>query len=287
VDERTITVGEVDLAIAEAGVGGRPLLLVHGFAGSKADFTRYLDPLAELGFHAVAPDLRGHGASSKPDRPEDYSLDVFADDLAALVAALGQASAAGSGGWERCSILGHSMGGMIVQTLVLRDPPPFDALVLMDTSHGPIPGLDRTLLPLAIQVIEDGGMDALVEVMRSLGGAIDTPAGKALRERDPAYDDRAWVTLANTSGVMWSTMAPALLEQEDRLERLGSLTLPTLVLVGEQDEAFVPDSERLAEAMPGARLVVLPDSGHCPQDENPDPWWAALSGFLAEVPARA
>jgi pimeloyl-ACP methyl ester carboxylesterase len=286
-DERTISLGEVDLAIAEAGVGGRPLLLVHGFTGSKVDFTRYLDPLAELGFHAVAPDLRGHGSSSKPERSEDYSLDVFADDVLALIEALGRASAAGSGDWSTCSILGHSMGGMIVQTALLRDPSRAEALVLMDTSHGPIPGLDRTMLPLAIQVIEDGGMPALVEVMKELGGVLETPAATALRARDVAYDARAWETLATTSPVMWTTMAPALLDQADRLDALADFAMPTLVLVGDQDEPFIADSERMADAIPGARLVVLPDSGHCPQDENPGPWWAALSGFLAEVPAPA
>lgn len=275
-DERTIDLGEVTLALAEAGAGGRPFLLVHGFTGSKVDFTRYLDPLAALGFHAVAPDLRGHGASDKPTRPEDYSLDRFADDVLELVGALG---------WDRYAVLGHSMGGMVVQTAVLRDPSPVDALVLMDTSHGPIPGLDRTMLPLAIEVIEDGGMPALVEAMKEMGGALETPAGQALRQRDPAYDARAWETLATTSPVMWTTMAPALLDQVDRLDSLRSLEVPTLVLVGDQDEPFLADSQRMADAVAGARLVVLPDSGHCPQDENPEPWWTALSAFLAEVPA--
>ena len=277
-DERQIDLGEVTLTVAEAGQGGRPFLLVHGFTGSKDDFLPWLDRLAELGFHAVAPDLRGHGASDKPTRPEDYSLEVFADDVLALLDHLG---------WDRLTVLGHSMGGMVVQTAVLRDPSRYDQLVLMDTSHGPIPGLDRTLLPLAIQVIDDGGMPALVEVMKGLGGVLDTPAGAALRERDPAYDAHAWETLALTSPVMWKTMAPALLDQEDRLDALRTLVVPTLVLVGDQDQPFIPDSERMADAIPGARLVVIPDAGHCPQFEHEAPWWDALAGFLAEAPATA
>lgn len=277
-EQHTIELGEVDLVVAEAGAGGRPLLLVHGFTGSKDDFTPWLDRLAALGFHAVVPDLRGHGESDKPDRPEDYSLEVFADDVVALLDALG---------WERSTILGHSMGGMVVQTAVLRDPARCEALVLMDTSHGPIPGLDRTMLPLAIEVIEDGGMPALVEVMKELGGVLDTPAGQALRASDPEYDARAWETLALTSPVMWTTMAPALLDQEDRLEALRSLAMPTLVLVGDQDEPFLPDAERLADAISTARLVVVPDAGHCPQFEHEGPWWEALSTFLAEVPSPA
>ena len=64
--ERQIDVGDVSLAVAESGAGQRPLLLVHGFTGAKEDFTPWLEPLAAAGWHAVAPDLRGHGVSSKP-----------------------------------------------------------------------------------------------------------------------------------------------------------------------------------------------------------------------------
>ena len=104
--ERTVEVaghgGPVSLAVAEAGAGGRPLLLVHGFTGAKEDFTEWLDPLAELGWHAVAPDQRGHGDSSQPPDEAPYSFDAFAADVLGLLDVLG---------WDRCGLLGHSMGG--------------------------------------------------------------------------------------------------------------------------------------------------------------------------------
>ena len=59
--------------------------------------------------------------------------------------------------------------------------------------------------------------------------------------------------------------------------------MPVLVIVGEQDAPFLGSSQRLAKAIPGARLVVIPDAGHSPQFENPDAWWQALSAFLREV----
>ena len=89
VNERTVRVGDVDLSIAEAGVGGRPLLLLHGFTGAKEDFAEWLDPLGDAGWHAVAPDHRGHGASSKPTQEDDYSFEILAADTADLVDALG------------------------------------------------------------------------------------------------------------------------------------------------------------------------------------------------------
>ena len=80
-NERTVEVegfgGPISLRVAEAGTGGRPLLLLHGFTGAKDDFTDYLDPLAELGWHAVAPDQRGHGASAQPHDEMAYSFDAF------------------------------------------------------------------------------------------------------------------------------------------------------------------------------------------------------------------
>ena len=82
---RSVRAGDVTLEIAEAGAGGRPLLLVHGFTGAKEDFADYWDRLAERGWHVVAPDLRGHGASDHPPRAEDYSLDLFEADVLALV----------------------------------------------------------------------------------------------------------------------------------------------------------------------------------------------------------
>src|SRR3954452_10231452 len=81
---RGVSVNGLQLAIAEAGEGGRPLLLVHGFTGAKEDFTDFLEPLAELGWHAVAVDNRGHGASDKPAGVDSYSLELFTEDTLAL-----------------------------------------------------------------------------------------------------------------------------------------------------------------------------------------------------------
>src|SRR6266508_3822678 len=97
VDLRTVTVGDVELNLAEAGVGGRPFLLLHGFTGAKEDFTDYVDRLAEQGWHVVAPDHRGHGDSAKPDDEAAYGFSVFASDALGLADALG---------WDQFVVLG-------------------------------------------------------------------------------------------------------------------------------------------------------------------------------------
>ncbi len=75
------------------------------------------------------------------------------------------------------------------------------------------------------------------------------------------------------------------LENADRLESLRQLpgTLPVLVIVGEQDQPFLAPSERMAVAIGHASLAVIPDAGHCPQFENPDAWWQALTAYLTGI----
>jgi pimeloyl-ACP methyl ester carboxylesterase len=283
VDERRIDVATgVTLSVLEAGAGApRRLLLVHGFTGAKEDFADHLDLLAgggsAGGWHVVAPDLRGHGASSKPEGPDSYSFKTFAADLLALVDALG---------WDRFTLLGHSMGGMIAQVTALEagGAARLDGLVLMDTSHGPIGGIDTDMLELGKAVVADGGMAALVEAQRSQDGALDTPANQRVTAERPGYAEFGERKSLACAGDMWLGMIDEVVHaQADRLDDLaaGLAGVPVLVLVGEQDRPFGPHAERMAAGIPGARQVVISDAGHSPQFENPDEWYEALTGFLA------
>jgi pimeloyl-ACP methyl ester carboxylesterase len=71
--------------------------------------------------------------------------------------------------------------------------------------------------------------------------------------------------------------------QPDRLDALRALRVPVLVMVGEQDQAFLASSRAMAAVIPGARLAVVRDGGHSPQFESSDEWWRALTTFLEEV----
>jgi pimeloyl-ACP methyl ester carboxylesterase len=274
---RRIALPDVELEIAEAAPasgGGRPLLLVHGFTGTKEDFTDYLDLLAALGWHAVAPDLRGHGASAHPEGQESYSLALFAADLVALSEALG---------WRSFSLLGHSMGGMVAQVVALEVPERLAGLILMDTSHGNPDGIDPAMVALGRSVVADGGISVLVELQRELDDPLSSPAYERLCATRAGY--RAWTeakTLAASSD-MWMAMTEEMLDQKDRLDALGSLSTPTLVIVGEQDAGFIEHSRRMAEAIPKARLAVIAHAGHSPQFEAPEQWWQEVAGFLAGV----
>ena len=278
VNERTVALDDVELAIAEAGAGGCPLLLLHGFTGAKEDFADWLDPLQEAGWHAVAPDHRGHGASSKPDSEDAYSFEIMAADATRLTGTLG---------WDRFSLLGHSMGGMVAQCMALADPGRLDSLVLMDTSHGPMAGLEPDLVQAAIAVVRTQGVDALADMLAGRESPLETEAHRRLLADRPGYAAFEDEKFRATAAALYAGMAAAFVETPDRLDRLETLpaTLPVLVMVGEEDAPFLEPSERMAAVIPGASLAVIPDAGHSPQFENPGAWWSALSGFLHRVPA--
>jgi 3-oxoadipate enol-lactonase len=281
VRERRVDLGGISLSVAEAGMSGRPILLVHGFTGAKEDFTEWLDPLAERGWHAVSPDLRGHGASDKPDDESAYSFEIFAGDLLLLLDALG---------WDTATILGHSMGGMAVQVAVLKAPERASALILMDTSDGPLGSLDPELIQLAVAIVRTEGIEVLMEVQAALAedAPLETAAARRVRAERPGYQEFGDRKMRDSSPAMYAAMAPTFGDpavNTDRVPQLAELRMPTLVIVGEQDEPFLEASHRMAAAIPGAHLEVIADAGHSPQFEAPEAWWSVLTTFLDSLPA--
>jgi pimeloyl-ACP methyl ester carboxylesterase len=260
----------VTLEVDHDGAGGRPLMLVHGFTGAKEDFTPWLAPLAELGWHAASPDLRGHGASSQPADEAAYSLRIMADDVRDCAKALG---------WDSFTLLGHSMGGMIAHVIAIDTPELLDSLVLMDTCHGPVPGLSPELVELGIAIVRDAGMAGYHAVVAE-GTVGSNSADLRLREQDPKYAEWCDHKLLTSSPAMFCALAAEFSVTPDRTESLRSLTVPTQVMCGTLDEWMRPPSEHLAATIIGAQLALLDEGGHCPQFESPDAWWSALTGFL-------
>ena len=276
VSEREVVANGVRVALAEAGAGGRPLLLVHGFTGAKEDFTDFLEPLAALGWHAVAPDNRGHGASDSPAGTESYSLDLFASDT------LGVAGQLWPG--RPFVLLGHSMGGMIAQVLAVRAPERLAGLILMDTGHGRlnIPTDQLEKIDAIVQEIGTAGL-ADIQARQTAPGPLDSPAHLELMAERPGYREFNDRKLRAASPDMYRAMIKVIAGADDRLGTLAAIRVPTLVIVGEQDAPFIKASENMAKTIPGATLAVLADAGHSPQFENADAWWDAMSGFLASL----
>jgi 2-succinyl-6-hydroxy-2,4-cyclohexadiene-1-carboxylate synthase len=263
------------LEVRETG-RGPALLLVHGFGGAKEDFADHVDALAAR-HRVVVFDHRGHGQSDGPDEVAAYSLDRLADDTIQVADALGIG---------RFRLLGHSMGGMVARRLLLVHPERVEALVLMDTSPGPVPGIDRDLVDLGASIAIEQGKDTLKPLLDE-AAALETPSYQRLLLDRPGYQEFVDYKWAALSSVMWGAIARDIVHQPDQLTRLADVACPTLVIVGEQDEPFLEVSKVMAATIPDARLVVVPDAGHSPQFENPAVWLDALDKFLHEVDAPA
>jgi pimeloyl-ACP methyl ester carboxylesterase len=274
VETRQLDIGGIQLAIAEAGAGSsKHLLFLHGFGGAKEDFTEWLDAFAGAGWHAVAFDLRGHGDSAKPRGEENYSLSILTADVAAVVDHLG---------WDRFVVFGHSMGGMVAQLYAIAFPHRLAGLILMGTSHRRPDGIDAELVSLGREVVRAGGTSALLEAQKDFGpGPLDTQAHRRLITQRPGYLEFCDRKTLVASDDMWVALAAEMLSQPDRLAELEKLQVPTLVIVGAFDETFLQQCGELAGAIPDADLAVIGLAGHCPQFEQPDDWWAVVSGFLA------
>ena len=273
---RRVQAGPVGLAIAEAGAGGRPLFLVHGFTGGKEDLAEWVEPLAQRGWHAVAPDLRGHGTSDHPEGRESYGFHVFAADLLALADALG---------WDRFAVVGYSMGGAVAQFLALGYPQRVSAMVLVASFHGPVPGVDAELVALGSEIVRQAGMPGLAQALAARRA--QNPDAVARYERAervrPGHGSRREGGVLATSPDLWLEMAPRFVTQPDRLDLLRGLDVPAAVIVGELDGTMLDDCRRMADAIPGARLTVVRGAGHSLPAEKPAEFWAALSSFLDAV----
>jgi len=276
VRNRQVDLGEIHLDIAEAGEGGRPIMLVHGFTADRGEVADVVDPLAERGWHAVAPDLRGHGGSDHPTEAGAYSFEILAADVLRLADDLG---------WGSFVLLGHSMGGAVAQLVALDHAERLTGLVLASTFHGPVKGITMELVELGSWVVRESGMDGLARALASRRA--DDPESVAaferLQEARPGYAEQSTRRLECTSPDMWLAMSPRFVTQPDRLDRFRSLDIPTAVIVGELDATMFDDCTRMAATIPGASLTVVPGAGHVPQLENPDAWWAALSTFLDSI----
>ncbi len=271
---RCVDNGAIKAAFLDEGLGeGRaPLLLLHGFTGSKLDFQDQMQWFSDR-YRVLAPDQRGHGESSNPGRADAYSLDILVEDLKGFLDALDV---------QRCHLLGHSMGGMVALRFALRYPARLTSLLLMDTAAEAI-----TLVPRRMR-------DQLAQDLRANGCASRYTAIRAApmnaaqtRGRDYLGSDEHWrrieLKLTQMDPEAWIALSDEFAQQSPLLDRLAAISVPTTILVGEHDTPFVEPSARMAQAIPHARLETIPLAAHCPQYENADAWRRVVDAHLARV----
>jgi len=268
---RRVALGDVTLAYEEHGTGERPLVLVHGFTGSRDDFADVTGALADLG-RLVLVDQRGHGDSSNPGT--GYT---FAQLVADLLGVFDAAAIA------RADLLGHSLGGMVALRFALAHPERVASLILMDTGARPIPLLGEAFAR-AVASVRKHGMSRLL-----LASGTTPLAGEELQmarlEGEERYRARARAKLAALDPAAFVTLAPYLAGHAPVSERLGEIRCPVTVIVGAEDVPFLALADELVAGIPGATLVRIAGAGHSPQKSGRDAWLAAVRGHVARARA--
>ncbi|MEZ5561282.1 MAG: alpha/beta hydrolase [Pseudomonadales bacterium] len=257
--------GALQTAYHDVG-DGAPFVLVHGFTGSKLDFQDQLSSFVDLR-RVIALDQRGHGESSNQ---APYSVEQLAADLLGFLDALDI---------DRCDLLGHSLGGVVAARAVLRDPARFRSLVLMDTPANPIAMQPPDVTERINALVRSGGCEALLPGMRRAPASPGAQPGIDLLGETEHWR-RIEVKLQQMDPEAFVALSRELREPPSLLDALGDVACPTTVLVGEHDHPFVAAAAAMAARIPSARLVTLPDAGHCPQYENAAAWRQAVREHL-------
>lgn len=258
---------------------GPALLLVHGFPLDRTLWTYQTEALRH-DYRLIVPDLRGHGQSQAPAGP--YRMDQMADDLRALLRQLGI---------EQVVLAGLSMGGYIAFAFWRIYPHLVRALVLADTRAAADTAEARQNRYAMVEQVKIEGTKAVVE------GMLPKLLSPTTLESQPKVVMHARRMMTNTppAGVIGALQGMA--QRPDSTPTLATISVPTLIVVGE-DDVITPPGE--AEAMrtailaprhgrdtpkiPDVTLVRVADAGHLAPLENPGPFNQALREFLAGLP---
>jgi 3-oxoadipate enol-lactonase len=245
---------------------GPPVLLIQGLGADKHGWDLQRLALAPR-YRTLALDNRGAGRSDKPHGP--YTLDQMAEDA---IAVLDHARV------ESAHVVGASMGGAITQILALRHPDRVRSITLACTACRN-PPWRRELLASWAHAARTDGMGAMT---RTAGRWVIGP--RSFRRLWPAIGWLGPLALARPSHAFVAQCEAILRVDEEQAELLGTITAPTLVLVGNQD-ILTPrgDSEELADRIPTAELAVISGAAHGFMVEHASTFNGVLLDFLARA----
>jgi 3-oxoadipate enol-lactonase len=247
---------------------GAPLVFVHGFTGSKLDFTSQLAWFVE-NHRVISYDHRGHGESSNAS---PYSLQQLAADLISFLDKLDIPT---------CHLLGYSLGGMVALRAQLANPERFRSLILMDTAPFGLDLFGDDNRAQLNSIVTQDGCQALLPSMQS-----QRPNAIAKRGIDFLGETEHWrrirVKLEQMDPEAFVQLGAELVNQENLLARMADISVPTTIIVGAKDKPFLKPSRAMHKAVADSVLSIIPKAGHSPQYENADQWRDSVLRHLAQ-----
>jgi 3-oxoadipate enol-lactonase len=255
------------VAYKDHGGEGTPALLVHGFPLDAEMWEPQVEALGDK-FRFVTVDLLGFGESDAPQDRSAYSIEAYADQVKAVVDALGVG---------KVVLVGLSMGGYVVLAFMRKYRNFAAGIVLADTrAEADSPeGIEKRTAQQK-QVAERGTpelMDALVGVLVS----------QSTLEKKKDVMERV-KSLIDNPPYGYIGALEAMKNRLDSTAGLVEIKVPSLIVVGESDALTPPElSRKMHEHIGGSRLVVLPEAGHLSNLESPEAFNGALAEFLGRV----
>ncbi|MFG3438978.1 alpha/beta fold hydrolase [Nonomuraea sp. NPDC047897] len=258
-------------ALPGSGVVERwPALLVPGLTGSKEDFIAILQTLAQSGRRVLAVDLRGQYETPGPDDPGAYTCAALGADIDLLAHLMG--------GDDPVHLVGHSFGGLVAREAVVDGRTRFASFTLMGSGPAAIVGTRAQHSRTLMKEVPELGLE---EVWHSrfepdaLNAGVPDDILAFLRKR----------LLANSPAAL-ASMAEQVVTMHDRTDELRQIEVPTLVLYGEHDDGWPPETQSAMAAALGADSVVVPGAAHSPAVEAPETTAAALVTFWNAAESR-
>jgi 3-oxoadipate enol-lactonase len=251
----------------DAGSGEPALVLLHGFPLHAGMWAPQVEQLSST-HRVIAPDFLGFGGSDAPESMYRYTMLGFADLVAGLLDHLGL---------ERVVLGGLSMGGYVAFAFLRQYAERVSGLILADTRAG----ADTTL-------VFDRRTDQQDQVARiGTTALIETLLAGLLSDHTKANRldlvEQVRRLMANPPAGFIGALE-AMKHRPDATGELASITVPTLLVVGEDDSLSPPEVAReMHERIPGSELAVLPHAGHLSNLEAPEDFNAAVAAFLARL----
>lgn len=261
----TLELNGARIFYTQAGQGS-PMLLVHGYPLSGALFSRVVGGLAQ-NHTVITPDLRGYGQSHAPGVTD--SVDVYADDMLALMDKLGI---------RKATIGGMSMGGPTVFSMYKKAPERFDGLVLIDTNYKAANPAEAGLWRGVAQMAEKNGSEDITPFLMP-----QMLTGKT-RMQDKAQVQYLTEVIKPASKDALISGAKALAGRADMTDLLGAIAVPTLVLVGLDDPLYSFEiAQMMQQKIKGAQLHVVPAAAHAAIFEAPQDAGGAIASWAGSV----